>query len=71
MTPQINGYSPTFNFSPVNVFKEYKGKKYRYMGEYHQDPYLISVLRKTLNEARYSIKIEQKPGFFVVWGRER
>ena len=64
-------YTPLFTFSPHNVFKEYGGKKYRYMGEYKQDPYLIIVLRKTLNEAKYSIKIEQKPGHFIVWGRER
>jgi len=71
MLSQMNRYSPVFNFSPVNVFKEYKGKKFRFMGEYHQDPYFITVLRETLTKNGYSIKIEQKPGFFVVWGRER
>jgi hypothetical protein len=70
MNPLISKHENQFIFSP-SIAKEYSGKKYYYMGEYHRDPYLINSLKHLLAKNGYIIKIQQDPHTFIVWGRKR
>lgn len=59
-----------FNFIPT-LYKEYKGKKFIYSGQYRKNKELIKDLKRTMFKNGYYTKIQLIGQDFILWCKKK